>query len=71
MELIIDIDNIKDTPKKEWLLNTLKLMGINFHTVEKRQTLEEYNQDLEAGDTEIEKGEYITAIDLKAQIKKW
>ena len=71
MELIIDIDNIKDAPKKEWLMNTLKLMGISFQTVERRQTLEEYNQDLEAGDAEIERGEYITATDLKAQIKKW
>jgi len=70
MELIIDIDNIKDAPKKEWLMNTLKLMGISFQTVEKRQTLEEYDQDLEAGDAEIERGEYITATDLKAQIKK-
>jgi len=71
MELIIDIDNIKDAPKKEWLMNTLKLMGISFYTVEKRQTLEEYNQDLEVGDAEIERGEYIAATDLKAQIKKW
>lgn len=71
MELIIDIDNIKEAQKKEWLLNSLKLMGISFQTVEKRQTLEEYNQDLEAGDTEIERGEYITATDLKAEIKKW
>lgn len=71
MELIIDIDNIKEAQKKEWLLNTLTLMGINFQTVEKRQTLEEYNQDLEAGDAEIERGEYTTATDLKAEIKKW
>lgn len=71
MELIIDIDNIKEAQKKEWLLNTLTLMGINFQTVEKRQTLEEYNQDLEVGDAEIERGEYTTATDLKAEIKKW
>lgn len=71
MELIIDTDNIKEAQKKEWLLNTLTLMGINFQTVEKRQTLEEYNQDLEAGDAEIERGEYTTATDLKAEIKKW
>ncbi|WP_262250387.1 hypothetical protein [Parapedobacter soli] len=71
MELIIDIDNIKEAKKKKWLLSTLKLMGINFQTVEKRQTIAEYNQDLEAGDSEIERGEYITATDLKAEIKKW
>lgn len=71
MELTIDIDNIKEAKKKKWLLSTLKLMGINFQTVEKRQTIAEYNQDLEAGDSEIERGEYITATDLKAEIKKW
>jgi len=70
MELIIDIDNIKEAKKKKWLLSTLKLMGISFQTIEKRQTLEEYNQDLEAGDAEIGQGEYITATDLKAEIKK-
>ncbi|WP_257667906.1 hypothetical protein [Parapedobacter tibetensis] len=52
-------------------MNTLKLMEINFQTIEKRQTLEEYNQDLEAGDAEIERSEYITATDLKDEIKKW
>jgi len=65
MELIIDIDNIKEPKKKKWLLSTLKLMGISFQTVEKRQTIAEYNQDLEEGDAEIERGEYITATDLK------
>jgi len=68
MELIIDIDNIKEAKKKKWLLSTLKLMGINFQTVEKRQTIAEYNQDLEAGDAEIEQGKYITGTDLKAEI---
>jgi len=71
MELIIDFDTIKDSSKKDWLLNTLKLMGINFHTTEKPQTLEEYNRDLEEGDAEIEKGNYITNEQLKKQIKSW
>ncbi len=71
MELVIDIDNIKAAKKKKWLLSTLKLMGLTFQTIEKRQTLDEYHQDLEEGDAEIERGEYITATDLKAGIKKW
>jgi len=37
MELIIDFDNIKDQDKKEWLLHTLKLMGIGFKAAEKPQ----------------------------------
>lgn len=71
MELIIDIDKIKDATKREWLLNTLKLMGIKFQTTEKAQTLEEYNLDLENGNNEIERGDSISAKDLKAQASKW
>ena len=71
MELIIDFDNIKDSSKKEWLLRTLKLMGIDFQTAEKPQTVDEYNQDLEAGNAEVEKGDFITASDLKKEADKW
>ncbi|WP_207512807.1 hypothetical protein [Longitalea luteola] len=71
MELIIDIDKIKDSSKREWLIRTLKLMGIAFKTSEKPQTLDEYNQDLEDGNAEIEKGDYITAADLKREASKW
>lgn len=71
MELIIDFDNIKDNSKREWLIRTLKLMGIAFQTSEKPQTLDEYNQDLEAGNAEIEKGDFITAADLKKVASKW
>jgi len=71
MELIIDFDNIKDASKREWLIRTLKLMGIGFHTKEKPQTLEEYNEDLEKGDTEIDQGNFITAENLKKEARKW
>ena len=71
MKLVIHFDDIKDPNKKAWLLDTLKLMGIEFQLVESRQTLEEYNEDLEAGAAEIERGEYITAEDLKIKMAKW
>ena len=71
MEVIIDFDTINDSSKKEWLLHTLKLMGINFHTSEKPQTIDEYNKDLEAGNAEIERGDFITASDLKKEAGKW
>ncbi len=71
MELIIDIDKIKDASKREWLLSTLKLMGIRFQTSEGAQTLAEYNEDLENGNNEIERGEFISAKDLKDQAAKW
>ena len=71
MELIIDFDKIKDNSKKEWLIRTLKLMGIAFKTSEKPQTLDEYNEDLEAGNAEIERGDFITVTDLKKEASKW
>lgn len=67
MNLIIEIDKIEDASKREWLLSTLKLMDISFETVEKPQSLEEYNLDLEEGDKEIERGNFILANDLKAE----
>jgi ABC-type oligopeptide transport system substrate-binding subunit len=71
MELIIDFDKIKDPSKREWLINSLKLMKIGFQTTEKPQTIAQYNSDLEKGDAEITRGEFISATDLKAEAKKW
>ena len=71
MELIIDFDAIDDSVKKEWLLRTLKLMGINYHTAEKPQTTEEYNNELAEGDAEIERGNFKTNEQLKKEMKSW
>jgi hypothetical protein len=71
MYLIIDFDAIDDSSKQDWLLHTLKLMGVGYHTVEKPQTLEEYNNDIEAGDAEIENGNFMTNDQLKKGIKSW
>jgi hypothetical protein len=71
MEVIIDFDKITDPSKKEWLLRTLKLMGIDFQATEKPQTLTQYNNDLLKGDAEIEQGNFITAEDLKIEARKW
>lgn len=71
MQLIIDFDAINDSSKKDWLIRTLKLMGIDFHTSEKRQTIEEYNKDLTEGEAEIEKGNFMTNEQLKKDIKSW
>jgi hypothetical protein len=71
MPLIIDIDSIGDANKKEWLMNTLRLMNIHFNTSEKRQTLEEYNLEISEAEAEIERGEYISAEDLKKEAVSW
>lgn len=40
-------------------------------TEEQQQTLDEYNADLEAGKEDFEKGNFLTANQLKEEIKKW
>lgn len=71
MDLIIDFDGINDSSKQDWLIRTLKLLGIGFRITEKLQTLEEYNKDLEEGDMEIEKGNFMINAQLKKEIKSW
>jgi hypothetical protein len=71
MDLIIDFDGITDSSKQDWLLRTLKLMGIGYQTSEKPQTIDEYNNDLEAGNADIEKGNYTTNDQLKKETKSW
>jgi len=71
MQLIIDFEAINDASKKEWLINTLRLMNISFATAEKRQTIEEYNLEINEAEAEIERGEYITAEDLKKEAHTW
>ena len=71
MDLIIDFDGINNSSKQDWLIRTLKLMGIGYHTAEKPQTLDEYNNDLESGNSEIEKGNFITNDQLKKDMKSW
>ena len=70
MQLIIDIDNIEDSSKKDWLINTLNLMKIKFQTI-KPQTIEEYNKEIEEAEMEIERGEFTTAADLKMETQSW
>ena len=71
MELVIDFDKIKDSSKREWLITSLKLMEIDFQTIEKAQTIDQYNLDLLDGEAEISRGEFITAQDLQAETTKW
>jgi hypothetical protein len=76
MELIIDFDAINDSSKRDWLIRTLKLMGIDYKTkgntqIGSPQSLEEYNQDIKAGNEEIDAGQFKSATDLKKDMDKW
>lgn len=58
-----------------------KLSAIEKKSIEKKtgdifraaraQNIDEYNEDLEAGNAEINRGELITAADLKKEAGKW
>jgi hypothetical protein len=61
MKLIIDLDKINDHEKEIWLLNSLKLMKIEFQLNEEPQSIKAYNEDLKAGNDDIEQGRFINA----------
>lgn len=46
-------------------------MGISYEIKEFSQSREVYNRDLQAGNAEIEEGNYITAEEVKKQAGKW
>lgn len=55
MDLAIDIDAIKDSSKKVWLMHTL----------------EDYNNELQEEEIEIEKGNFTSNEELKKESKSW
>ncbi|CAH0231813.1 hypothetical protein SRABI27_02497 [Pedobacter sp. Bi27] len=72
--LTVNIDNKKSEKAVKAVLDAL---GLNYNIdkserlVDEAQTLEEYNADLEAGNSEIEQGDFISATQLKAEASKW
>jgi hypothetical protein len=46
-------------------------MGTDYQTAKPPQTLDEYNNDLEVGNAEIEKGNFMTNDQLKIEIGSW
>ena len=65
--LTVNIDNKKSEKAVKAVLDAL---GLNYN-IDKPQTLEQYNTDLEEGNAEIEKGNFISAAQLKAEAAKW
>lgn len=72
MQIIaIDLQNIS-AGTKEWLLNTLNFVGVPYVVQEvEPQTLEEFNKDLEEGEAEFERGEFISHEELIKKAQKW
>ncbi len=68
--LIIDLETENNQAKKDNVLKFLEEMGVEYHTSE-RQSLEEYNQEIEGAEAEIERGDFITAEDLKKEARSW
>ncbi len=68
--LIIDLETENNQAKKDDVLKFLEEMSVEYRTSE-RQSLEEYNQEIDAAEAEIERGEFITAEDLKKEARSW
>ncbi|ARS41250.1 hypothetical protein CA265_16945 [Sphingobacteriaceae bacterium GW460-11-11-14-LB5] len=72
--LTVNIDNKKSEKAVKAVLDAL---GLNYNIdksegiLEKPQTLEQYNAELEDGDSEIEQGDFISAAQLKTEASKW
>lgn len=69
-QLIIDLDSEKNHPKEDEVLRILQNMGIEFMTSE-RQSLEEYNREIDEVVKDFENGNFITVDQLKEQSKSW
>jgi hypothetical protein len=71
-QIVIDFDpvNNEDRAKKEQVVRMLNDLGIDYHITE-RQSLEEYNQEIDEALEDFARGNYITAEELKERSKKW
>jgi hypothetical protein len=69
-QVIINLGTEKNQSKKDQIMKMLEDMGIEYQTSE-RQSLEEYNDEINKAEEEIAKGEFITAENLKKEARSW
>ena len=71
-QIVIDFDAIsnEDQAKKDQVVRILNDLGIGFHITE-RQSLDEYNQEIDEALEDFAHGNFITAEQLREQSKKW
>jgi hypothetical protein len=69
-QLIINLDTENNQSKKNEVINMLEEMGVEYQTSE-RQSMEEYNNELSEAESEIAKGDCITAQELKKESRSW
>ena len=69
-QLIINLNSENNQSKKDQVLKMLENMGIEYQTSE-RQSLEEYNLEINEAEAEIANGEFITAENLKKESRSW
>jgi hypothetical protein len=69
--------NINDKKTEKAVKAVLTALGLSYdedkseRITDKPQTLKQYNEDLEDGNSEIEQGDFISAAELKAEVSKW
>ncbi len=69
-QLIINLNTENNQSKKDEVVKMLENLGIEYHTSE-RQSLEEYNDEINQAEEEIATGEFITAENLKKESRSW
>lgn len=69
-QLIINLDTENNQSKKDKVLSMLEDMGVEYQTSE-RQSLEEYNDEINEAENEIARGEFISAENLKKESRSW
>ena len=71
-QIVIDFDavNNEDQAKKDQVVKILSDLGIEFHITE-RQSMDEYNQEIDQALEDFAQGKFITAEELKERSKKW
>jgi hypothetical protein len=71
-QIVIDFNEVDndDQAKKERVVQILNDLGIGFHITE-RQSLDEYNQEIDQALEDFAAGRFVTAEELKERSKKW
>lgn len=71
-QIVIDFDEVNndDQAKKDQVVRILSDLGIDFH-ITQRQSLDEYNQEIDQALEDFAAGRFTTAEELKERSKKW
>jgi hypothetical protein len=68
-QLVIDLDE-KDQDKENLVVKILDGLGLHYQTYD-RQTIEEYNDEIDESVAQYARGEFISMEELEKRAQKW